>query len=832
MKKVLSILLVLAMVLSIPLAVFADDPGSEAVDISPRYNSGVFFAGDKWAMYALGGGTYDDRVFAPLNTEAVDSYAVTLDSQYVTDGKATKYGVMQYKGETPDSYTISYTVKLNESNKGSVWTFFYWQDTLANGRSMLNSMKSTGYALRLVSDYQGVYMNVISYNATGGYSAISKTTTGTRYSAEMFVENEENATLNITESWDAATKVVTFSVVNAADESKAIAGTFDISTHANIALVTNPSSVAIMDGALGVNPESGVTSTAPLASISNITIKDDEFVYDPSVDYTFALNDVNFGALTEGDKFVLNSDGWFTRSANVATENAIVTSTKSVSYNYELSFRLKFDASNKGRFGVWNIWSGSYASTKFGYMLVICTETDGTLGYRLCRYGSNYSLANTLATAETKDNLAGSTILQGQPANTEMLVKITVQDKTLSVVTSLASDPTKTTGTVTYDLSAETQSVIHKNVDRTLGYSFIDMALSANGGATASASFGNVTYKSLPGEAPVDPGSIDTNDYNAILASSFAWDSALTVNENAFKIYTADGGDYEKFSVENGWLTRKDEAGDLLKEENANKLYANAQYTGVMAEGDYKLTFHTKLNADNTCRFNVMTRWNDKDDLSYVNFRSQEGFRVYFRTEDDSILHIVCYKTGGGYVAPATATKDNAAKLSLAGLPANAELVITLVMKDNLIVAEAHLASDATKTSGPVAFDLTDAPELLAKVDKTQGFVLVDAATELRCAPASFGEFHLYAATAPTEQQSGNGEEFDPDDLITTGKEEKPTAPVNEETTPAPIDETTAPTEQPKKKKGCGSSVSASVALVLIAVCGGAVVLGKKKKED
>lgn len=831
MKKVLSILLVLAMVLSIPLAVSADsDP--EPASIPLNYTDGVSFAGKDWRMFTTHYSPTDAAyVFQPVANGA--DAEVRLDSKYTDgDGNATMFGMMQYKGGALDSYTLSYNVKLNAENKGATYAYFYYQDTLENGRSLMNNMKAAGMLLRVQSgDGKELHGTVVCYDKFGNFKAnLSAVTSGARYAADFLEGAAANVELAITLTFDKEAKTLTYTAKRT-DTNAEQTATFDLNANANVKTafdaVTTPSAFTIADAAASI-------PTAPLAAIGNVKLTNNASSVQPveTTDYTFALNDVNFGALTEGDKFVLNSDGWFTRSANVATENAIVTSTKSVSYNYELSFRLKFDASNKGRFGVWNIWSGSYASTKFGYMLVICTETDGTLGYRLCRYGSNYSLANTLATDETKDNLAGSTILQGQPANTEMLVKITVQDKTLSVVTSLASDPTKTTGTVTYDLSAETQSVIHKNVDRTLGYSFIDMALSANGGATASASFGNVTYKSLPGEAPVDPGSIDTNDYNAILASTFAWDSALTVNENAFKIYTADGGDYEKFSVENGWLTRKDEAGDLLKEENANKLYANAQYTGVMAEGDYKLTFHAKLNADNTCRFNVMTRWNDKDDLSYVNFRSQEGFRIYFRTEGDSVLHIVCYKTSGGYVSPAATTKDNAAKLSLAGLPANAELVITLVMKDNLIVAEAHLASDASKTSGPVAFDLTDAPELLAKVDKTQGFVLVDAATELRCAPASFGEFHLYAATAPTDQQSGGGDDFDPDDLITTGKEEKPTAPVNEETVPVTGDEPTTTAEQPKKKKGCGSSVSASVALVLIAACGGAVVLGKKKKKD
>lgn len=793
--------------------------------------------------------TYDPEDFIGATGDTIFKYSSTADAtasdykQYLifnpdwknpnTGAAAAATAVLQYRKAVTNDYKLSYNIVANSARADRVYTMFHWQSYTNEGRAYQTSQRAAGFSLQTQIDGNDISFTVYKYAIANGAGSTVNPTSGNK-TTTLLTESDGEFVLNL--AW--VGNVLTVSASLASDPTKTTGNVvFDLSGETELINAITPEGFGIM-----LTPaEKSQTESSAIGKIK-LTEYVNEAVPAEAKNYVYALNDINFGALTEGDKFVLNNNGWFTRSASTATENAIVTYSKNVSYNYELQFNLKFDASNKGRFGVWNIWSGSYASTKFGYMLVICTETDGTLGYRLCRYGSSYSLVNTLATDATKDNVAGSTILQGQPANTEMLVKITVQDQTLSVVTSLVSDPSKTTGTVIYDLSGENEKVIHKNVDRTLGYSFIDMALSANGGATSSASFGNVVYTALPGEAPVNPEDVDTNDYAAMLNETYAWNGDIAASEENFTIYST--GEAEKFTVTDGWFTRP--AADTVKTVaagetlgNALDAYGSLQFNKVMDSGDYRLQFSVKLDEQNRGRFNVMTRWEDKDDLSYMTMKNQIGFRIYFFT-DSNKLYVRCYQTTGGYLNPVDATKDNYGKLDLSGLPANTELVVTIAMKGDYVVTEVHVASDATKSGGVMAFDLSQNPSLLGQVDRTQGFLIVDSANELKAsdtqfgvASASYSNIKLWAAAAPTAKQSGGDDDFDPDDLntgsSTTAATEAPTAPATE----APTTEPASTEDTDVSKKGCSSSVSVAAAAVLLTAMGGcAVVLGKKKKED
>ena len=196
------------------------------------------------------------------------------------------------------------------------------------------------------------------------------------------------------------------------------------------------------------------------------------------------------------------------------------------------------------------------------------------------------------------------------------------------------------------------------------------------------------------------------------------------------------------------------------------------------------------------------------------------------------MLSIFCYRTVGGRMAPLPATAANATALSLEGIAAGTlEIEVTLVMKGDLIVAEAHIAGDANKSTGPVAFDMSDDVNLLGQIDRTQGFALIDSANEGKFAPASFGEFKIYAANEPTVGDKKNDDD-DPDKNITTEDPNKDTSKPGDDTK-APSGDTSAETDAPSEdKKGCQSGISVVPFAAVLVLSAAAVMIGKKRKQD
>ena len=754
-------------------------------------------------------------------------FTMNPDGKNPVTGAASTYAMLQYRHAMKGDYDLSYQVKLNANNKDRLYTWFYWQDYTQNGRSYQTSQRGIGFSLKMEANDGNLTLGVVAAEKKQGGGSSVAATSGNATS-EILKDAAANALLNVSMKW--AGNKLTVKVSLASDASKTTGDVvFDLSGQTDIlGAINEPAGF----GFLFAPSEVKETASSSIGHISYTDYgADDTPAVDP--DYNFIAVDNSFVTLPDGDKFVRGTDGWFTRgNGAVASNNAVIASKHATSYNYKLSFKMKLNAENRGRVGVWNIWDGKFSGSHYGYMFNLQALEGGALEYRLARYEGGYSSGNGLVTSETQANTQGVKLLEGQAANAELLITITVQDRTLSVDVCLANDTSKKAGTVTYDFSAGTERTINRVADRTLGFAIMDMAGQEG---LVSSSYGAVTYTALPGEAPKDED-VDQNDYNKILSNNdYKWNGNVNVTEENFLLYNFDGlSQYEKFAIENGWLTRKNADG-LTNSEDANvrvNAYAIAQYKGKMAEGDYKLTFKVKADADNHFRFSVLTRWEDKDDTSSIKFKSQQGYRIYFETTSENMLSIFCYRTVGGRMAPLPATAANATALSLEGIAAGTlEIEVTLVMKGDLIVAEAHLAGDANKSTGPVAFDMSDDVNLLGQIDRTQGFALIDSANESKFAPASFGEFKIYAASEPTVGDKKNDDD-DPDKNITTEDPNKDTSKPGDDTK-APSGDTSAETDAPSEdKKGCQSGISVVPFAAVLVLSAAAVMIGKKRKQD
>ncbi len=794
-----------------------------ATDITPV--KGAFKNGSQFYMYDYN--AFDASTGDTLFASDGEYFTVKPSAMNNSYNRSNSGAVLQYRKVLAGNYDLSYSWKLNKTNKDSMMTFFYWQDYATSGnnagRSYETSQRGTGFTLMTSVADGKVNFSVLSYDASSTYAKVTASTPAP--TDDILTGASENAVLNIKMKW--ADNKLTVSATLASDETKTTGDAiFDASAKANVLeAVKDPAGFAFV-----LNAGADADACSAVGHISYTDYSTDAPIIDP--DYSFGvLNPSTYASQSEGNAFIHNADGTFARDTSaVATDNAVIAYKHATSYNYKLSFVMKLNADNRGRVGLWNIWDGIYSGSHYGYMFNLTALDGGKLEYRLARYDGKYSSGNSLITSATASNALDVKILEGQTANAELLITVTVQDKTLSVDVCLANDTSKKAGTVTYDFSAGSERTINRTVDRTLGFSIMDMAGQEG---LVSSSYSKITYTALAGEAPTDED-VDTNDYNKILSDgSYAWNGSIAVTEDNFSFYNYNGlPEYELMSIKDGWMTRTNEGNKTDNESSEIRVnaYANAQYKGVMDGGDYKLTFKVKADANNHFRFSVLSRWDDKDGLSSVNFKNQTGYRIYFETTEENILHIFCYRTGGaGYLSPLPATAGNASTLSLAGIEAGKlEVEITIVMKDDLIVAEAHLASDASKTTGPVAFDMSDDVNLLGQIDRTQGFCLIDSANESKFAPASFGEFKIYSASEP-KVAGGSGEIVDPDDQITT--EEKKTAEVPTDESKKTSEDTKTEESNDSGDKGCKSGISFVPLAILLTVSAFAVVIGKKEKE-
>lgn len=790
---------------------------------------GAFKNGSQFYMYdSLSFNGNGDTVFSS-DGEFLTVMAAKQNNLY---NRQNLSAVLQSRQVMKGDYELSYQWKLNKANTASMMTFFYWQDYAVSGgnagRSYMNSQRGTGFTLETAVKDGKVGFTVYAYDAAAAGSRLAAATAAPNADSAILEGAPENAILNVHMKWIGGK--LTVSVSLASDPSKTTGeAVFDTSSKANVLnAVTDPAGFAFV-----MNGNTDQTACSSIGHISYVDYASDAPAIDP--DYNFVAVDNAFATMSDGDKFVRGEDGWFTRGTGaVAPNNAAIIYKHNTSYNYKLSFKVRLNEDNRGRFGIWNIWDGKFSGSHYGYMFNLTALEGGALEYRLARYDGGYKSGNDLITPETEANSKNVKLLEGQAANAELLVTVTVQDKTLSVDVCLANDQTKKAGTVTYDFSAGTERTINRVADRSLGFAILDMAGQEG---LKSAAYGEITYTALPGEKPSEEDT-DQNDYDKILSdNSYAWNGGIDVTDENFMRYTYDGlTEFEQFLIENGWLTRKNE-GNITNSENKNvrgNAYAIAQYKGVMDGGDYKLTFKVKADANNHFRFSVLTRWEDVDGNSSVMFKNQVGYRIYFETTEENKLQIFCYRTGGaGRLAPLPATAANAAALSLDGIdPGTLEVEVTLVMKGDLIVAEAHLAGDANKSTGPVAFDMSDDVNLMGKIDRTQGFALIDSANESAFMPASFGEFKLYAASKP-KTGGDSGEIIDPDDNITTEDPNKDTAKPGDDTK-APGDDTTGGTEKPAENdaKGCKSGISVVPFAAVLVLSAAAVTISRKRKED
>lgn len=122
MKKILSMILVFAMLLSLPITVFAADGGALPAATEIPLKNGAINNGNNFLQYDPAGA--DDNA----NT------LFTCDGTYLTpraglispySGVAPTYAMLQYRHAMAGDYALSYQVKLNQANADTINNYFY-----------------------------------------------------------------------------------------------------------------------------------------------------------------------------------------------------------------------------------------------------------------------------------------------------------------------------------------------------------------------------------------------------------------------------------------------------------------------------------------------------------------------------------------------------------------------------------------------------------------------------------------------------------------------------------------------------------------------------------
>ncbi len=844
MKKAFSILLVLAMVFSIPLTVFAGTTTlteNNDIKLTGEY---AMFNGDQFEMY-------DPLAGMNIFNLSEGYFSVNTNAKSVTTGSNLSIAALQYRDAMTGDYVLTYQEKPSESMNDSIWTYFYWQTHTESGRSFKTCMRPVGFALTYSITAEKITFRARLFEKAQGagswYDTLAEGSAAD--TAEIFKDLPEGTSNEFKISLKWAAGKLTASATLVADPTKTTGDViWDLSGQTDILNAVTPEGFGICWLNAGAQigqfalQDLSKSETAPTAialkSTGSALLNGDKFLmYDPnssvgaSGDTIFHLDKTTGYFTRTADWKAVTSDG----EGNQQTATAGVLQYKTpASGDYSLSYQLKVNearSENLTTLFAWREWADSgraYQSSQRGTGLALQTVISGdnitfaVLTYKVADGG--YAKYSTVAEGSAA---ATSALLTGKEGGTEIVTELKWESNKLTVSAHLLADATVTTGDVIFDLSSKSDIIAAANANPS-GFAFL---MNADCGGVGSFRVSTVQNETTPA---------DTTDYAGMLNETFAWNGDIAATEDNFMLYST--GASQVYTISDGWFVRtgNDSINTVAAGETATSpdAYASMQYKGVMDGGDYRLSFSVKFDELNRGRFNVMTRWEDKDDTSNVSMKSQTGYRIYFFTEANKV-YVRCYQTTGSYIQPIEATKANYGKLDLTGLAANTELAVTIAMKDNYVVTEIHVASDPSKTGGVIAFDLSENAELLAAVDKTQGFVIVDSANELKVsdtqfgvASASYGNIKLWAASEPTKASS-SGDDFDPDDIVTTAADEDETTAVSGDETTASDDaaETTTVAED-TEKSGCSSSISmATASLLLTAVVGGAVVL-KKKKED
>ena len=344
MKKVLSWLLLCAMLLSLPLTVFAEDGGTSI----PATNLG-FRNGTRFYMYDPNSfnGNSGDTVFH------ADGEYISLNTGFknIVTGAAITDGILQYREPMRGDYELSFDVVLSDDLKDRFFTMFYWQDYTEIGRSMQTSAKGTGFALNTNIGNGVLTFSILKWmpDATSDDPVTAVAEGSAPASSDFLKDVAAGQALTFNLEWK--DQVLTVSA-SKSDDPTATTGDviFDLSGETELlSAVQDPAGFAVW-----LAPGDVKATTASKIGKFSLEALSAETLPADCWDYA-VLNKDTFATMESGDSFVRGEDGWFTRSDDVATDVAALLYNKPVTYNYELTFNVRLNAENKGRVGIWKI---------------------------------------------------------------------------------------------------------------------------------------------------------------------------------------------------------------------------------------------------------------------------------------------------------------------------------------------------------------------------------------------------------------------------------------------------------------------------------------------
>ncbi|MBQ7384053.1 MAG: hypothetical protein IJV72_04605, partial [Clostridia bacterium] len=543
------------------------------------------------------------------------------------------------------------------------------------------------------------------------------------------------------------------------------------------------------------------------------------------INFVQGFNCKNYAALAG---FAANADNPYTVKNTATSGNQVLQYTGAGEYNkkdYEFSYEVEFavGGSTYTHF-YWQEWRKlsngncrTYASEghSVGALLNIATvaaagDTPATMNFSVLGYDNStagYNAAYKGTKADGSDELSNTALLAGAEGTVKLRIgyDFDYAAKKLDVVVTRVDDPTLTTNVV-FDLT-NTFPALELVTDPA------NVAITDVG--SKSVTVGNLVFSKIGIPERVPETELEEGEW--------AYSTNLEANTTDWDIMVPKAINREAFKVENGYFTRT--GTDSAEYADA---YTMAKYKGFVTE-DYKLQYNIKLNADNRCRVAAYLVW---DDVDYWGNQKCNGFAFYVRIEEGLIYIVGVHYDNQVYRGSMTPTPDTAANAAeaegegiLAGQPANTELTVTYVVKGDKVSVSVALASDPTKTTGTVIYDLTQYPNALAAVDRTEKFGILDGACEYGIAPASIGQIKLWTTSEPPKDTTADTTTQAP---TTPNKPADTTADTTAATTAA---ETTAE-ETEEEKSGCGSSITVASFAAIATVAVSAVAVVKKRKED
>ncbi len=810
MKKLLAVALTLVMLIPMLLAIIpanaaGADHSASYVDMTQRFNTRVYEQGSGFVIPAA----------EPYTTVTKNTNASV----------AGGYTVLQYAGNNnynKKDYTVSYELQLGATNEFLNMFYLYGQDwgyasasSQTNVRTLASEGKWGGIGLYMDSPAAGqTRFRVLGYNVNGfaGGSAAENHNDVSKQETERFLYGAPaNAKIRIEIDFD-YNSAVQVKATRLDDTSKVMDMSFNLTTAAVKGVldsVVDPQPVAFADMSAG--------TAKAVESFGNLKINGG----DP-VSFQVGFNCKNYTAIKSGYTATTGNPASLTKPASAS--NTLIQYAGSHTYNkadYAFSYEAEVKPDANATVNSYIYWDEVFAYTAANNRAwSTCGQTNGlmlqtaydsatkSLSFILFAYPETGKYTVACKIAPTSGNASNTTVLAGITANTKIRIgyDFDYTAKTLSVKVARVDDAAKFLE-LNYSLAGHTDA--------------LNAVTNSAGPAIATTSAETISNLMFTKEGNSKP------PVTSLEQPNWAFNAELAANMTDWSIYVPKLNNFENFKVADGYFTR---TGDDTK--NNVEAYAVAAYQGELTS-DYKLEYNMKLNAENIGNSYVYVKWDGSAHV--LRGKIVNGFAARVRVADDHLVTIAMPKylneAYNQYVAPTLDTAGNAAEKEVGILkdaPAGAELKVTIVVVGDKVSVSAALASDPTKTTGEVIFDLSEHSNILSGCKAESKFAIMDGTCEMAKAPISIGKIKLYttAAVSTTVATSASSATEESTTSSTTSSTTEATTTTPEETT------TEATTTTAEEKSGCGSSLAVASIAVVTAVATGALVITKKRKED